>query len=121
MSQGKVLAFPSGPIELIEGKNLGNTVLHGIKRARRERAMVVVMRKYITSAGVEKRKPILRISPQGDVSEVLAPPLRVQLASLAIARAFEKARSAEELQASPIGRMMAYWEAHFDQTKRKVA
>jgi hypothetical protein len=120
-SAPKVVVFPSapaaeGPIELLEGRNLGNTILHAISRARRERRAVRILRNYTTSQGVGKTKPILFISPQGDLSEALAEPLRTKLGEFVVEQVLREGRVD-----GPAGRMLAThlsWRKEHDAHKQ---
>lgn len=95
--QPKLLALPVG-------KNLGNTLMRARAIAKRERTRVVVVKDYTTSAGALRQKPLLYVSPQGDVEEVLAPTLRVRVAELAVEQILRDGSTQ-----SPAARLLETW------------
>lgn len=65
-------------LEIPEGKNLDKTLARAISYARSKRHEVMITRS-VTVHGSVRQKPILFVSPKGDVSEVVVQPLRISI------------------------------------------
>lgn len=82
-------------VEVPEGKKLDATISRVRFRAQIERIPILITREYKTSTGETRSKPILEVSPDGDLAEMRVPALRVPLGEFVVQQMLTRDRSVD--------------------------
>jgi len=93
-------------IEIPEGKNLDRAIEKARAEAKKRGVEVWITRTFTVREQV-RSKPILHISPQGNLSEMVSNPMRVTIAERVMAQVVREADDAGEVNlTSPTARIL---------------